>query len=234
MKGKYNVYHIFDTDGKLLQVEYALEAVNNSTPFIVTKNKDIIVCANKRLYSSKLMDEELMCIQKISNNVYMALTGYPADLNQVLANVKDICYSKELKLGIDVTPDILCRSFADKMQFLIQSTGERTFAFGSAFFGFDSNGPVLCATDTSSTFYFYNALAYGEKSGNITKYLEKNYNFNLNNDELIELTVQALLESIGSETLYNELDVYVMVKGEALRKLDDDEKEKILYSISDK
>lgn len=230
----HHYYNIFSPEGKLLQVEYALEAVSNSNPIVITRNKNIIVCAAKKLYTSKLMDEEPKSIFRVSSKVYALITGIAGDVDQVVLYSKSLGSNKEAQFGIEITPDILCRTFADKIQELIQATGQRAFAFGAAFFGFDFDGPSIYATDTSSTHYPYYGHAFGEKAGRVRSFLEENLNEGVKDEELIEITIQALLESVGEDTQSDGIDVALLMPTGDLKYLDHLEKDCVLQKIADK
>lgn len=230
----HHYYNIFSPEGKLLQVEYALEAVSNSNPVVITRNKNIIVCAAKKLYTSKLMDEEPKSIFRVSSKVYALITGIAGDVDQVILYSKSIGSDKEAQFGFEITPDILCRTFADKIQQLIQATGQRTFAFGAAFFGFDFDGPSIYATDTSATHYPYYGHAFGEKAGRVRSFLEENLNVEVSDKELVEITIQALLASVGEDTQSDGIDVALLTPTEGLKYLDNLEKDSVLQRISDK
>lgn len=230
----HHYYNIFSPEGKLLQVEYALEAVGNSNPVVIARNKNTVVCAAKKLYASKLMDEEPKSIFKVSSKVYALVTGLSGDVDQIVLYSRSLGSDKEAKFGFEITPDILCRTFSDKIQQLIQATGQRAFAFGAAFFGFDYEGPSIYATDTSATHYPYYGHAFGEKSGRARGFLEENLDPEVSDRELMEIAVQALLESVGEDTQSDGIDVALLAPNEDLKYLDNAEKDSVLQRISDK
>lgn len=234
MVERHHYYNIFSPEGKLLQIEYALEAVNNSNPVVIARNKDILVCASKKLYCSKLMDEEPKSTFKVSPRVHALLTGLEGDVDQVFLYSSSLASNNELRLGLELTPDILCRAFSDKVQKLIQSTGQRAFAFGAAFFGFDFGSPSIYATDTSATFYPYFGYAYGQKSGRMRKFLEVNLSTDMADEELVDVVVQSLLESVGEESTPDKIELCILEREKDLRYLAESEKEAILQRISDK
>ena len=234
MVERHHYYNIFSPEGKLLQVEYALEAVNNSNPVAIARNKSMIVCASKKLYASKLMDEEPKNIFRVSSKVYSIVTGLEGDVDQVALYSANLGSDNESRLGFEITPDILCRVFSDKIQQLIQTTGQRTFAFGAAFFGFDSGDTSIYATDTSATCYPYFGHSFGEKSAKIRKFLEKNLDAVLPDKELVDVVVQALLESVGEEASSNRIEVAILERDKDLKYLNDSEKDTVLQRVSDK
>lgn len=230
----YHYYNIFSSEGRLLQVEYALEAVNNSNPVVIARNSHVIVCAAKKLYTSKLMDEEPKSVFKVATRVYALVTGLEGDVDQVVLHSGSLGSQEEAKFGFEITPDILCRSFADKIQQLIQATGERAFAFGTAFFGFDFEGPLIYATDTAATCYPYFGYSFGKKAGRMRKFLETHLEQDMEETVLLEVVIQAILESVGDDVSSDKIDVAILRQGQALTYLTDHEKDVLLQRIADK
>lgn len=234
MEGREEIYNIFNKDGKILQIEYGLEAVNNSLPLVVLKNKNMIVCAAKKNPGDILEDEVHTSFQPIYTDIYSAFSGRWPDVFYVNSKSKEISYAESYKLGFKITPDILCRRLADDLQVLMQSTGERSPAFGGSFFGFDNGKPIVFMTNTSAVCYPVYGSMVGEKNQNMYKYVEKHYNEDVDDRKLFEIAVGALLESIGENSVYQEIEVAYLKDKEVLKYLNDKEIETLLLSIADK
>ncbi|KCZ77252.1 hypothetical protein H311_01739 [Anncaliia algerae PRA109] len=230
----YQYMNIFNKEGKLVQIENALEAINSANPVVIGRNKSIIVCAAKKLYKPALLDEQPTCLFRISNNVHSLCTGLPADVDQVITKCKNLYFKREYDLGMEITPDILSTNLADKAQRMIQSTGERAYCYSMALFGFDNTSPSIYFTDISGISYPYFAVGMGEKSNKINMFLEKNFNVSLNDSELQEVVVQSLMQAIGEDSSANELSVYVLERGVPLKELDHKEIDTLLQRIADK
>lgn len=234
MSNKELYYKIFNSDGKIMQVEYGLEALNNSRPLVVLKNNNLIVCVAKKGITGKLDDEVHTCVERIHDNVFSAFTGLPADISYVNLKCIDLATSLSYKYGFSITPDILARDWADYMQILIQSSGQRSPAFGGAFFGFDGNKPIISKTDMSGIVYPSVGVAVGEKYQKMVKYIESFYRADIGDQELLEVAAGALLESIGEDSGWQELEVSLLRKDGNLIYLQDSEIDRLLQSIAEK
>ncbi|CAD25774.1 PROTEASOME ALPHA SUBUNIT C6 [Encephalitozoon cuniculi GB-M1] len=234
MTTQEEVSNIFNSDGKLLQIEYGLEAVNNGLPVVTAKSKDMIVCVSKKIPQDKLEESEATSFHRVSEKCYVAITGLPGDTDYVVKRIKMVANRKAFSFGFEVTPDILCRSFADKVQQLIQSSAERSAAFNASIFGFDKERPMIYQTDMSGISYPCYATAAGEKHGKMTKFIEKNYRSDIDDKELFEVAVGALLESIGADSGCSEVEVAYLKVGQDLCHLSAKEVDKILQDIAEK
>jgi 20S proteasome subunit alpha 1 len=234
MATKEQVFHMFNDEGKLLQVEYGLEAVANSLPLVVVKSRDTVVCASKKRIQDKLEDEGTTSFHRVSSRCYMAATGLSADVDYVVVRAKEVSSKKAFNFGFETTPDILCRALADKMQKLVQSIGERPPAFAAAIFGFDGPRPMVYRTDLSAICYPCYGVALGEQHSKMSKSLEKDYRRDVSDRELLEMAVRALLQSIGSDSEWSEIEVAYMKRDCLLMHLSAGEIDRILQEIAEK
>ncbi|KAM0672898.1 subunit alpha of 20S proteasome [Ordospora colligata] len=234
MTTQEEISNVFNSEGKLLQIEYGLEAVNHSLPVITVRSRDMIVCAAKRIMQDKLEDECLSSFARVSERCFVAITGLPGDVEYIVQRIKMIANKETFSLGFEVTPDILCRQFADKMQKLIQSSAERPAAFSASIFGFDAGKAMVYQTDMSGICYPCYATAVGEKHGKMSKYIEKSYVEGADSRELVELAVAALLESLGNDSVCSEMEVAYLNAGEPLKYLSAEEIDRVLQEIAEK
>ncbi|AFM99148.1 20S proteasome subunit alpha [Encephalitozoon hellem ATCC 50504] len=234
MTTQEEISNIFNSDGKLLQIEYGLEAVNNALPVVTVKSKSMIVCASKKAPRDKLEESDSTSFYKVSEKCYVAITGLPGDIDYVVKRIKMVANRKTFSFGTEVTPDILCRSFADKIQKLIQSSEERSAAFNASIFGFDGEKATIYQTDMSGISYPCYGTAAGERHGKMTKFIEKSYRRDIEDKELFEIAIGALLESIGADTGCSEIEVGYLRAGKDLCYLSAKEIDKILQDIAEK
>lgn len=163
----------FCPERTLKMTEYALEAASNGLPVAVLRTSTTIFCVAKKQIFESLEISKNINITRTSEKVYMAISGYPANMDQIIEKVRDLAANKTYELGFDITADILARNLADERQKFIQRSGERPLAFSALIFGFDDGIPLLYHIDTSATFYSYYACGIGEKSLKMNKYFEK-------------------------------------------------------------
>lgn len=233
MSNTHEYYAEFCPEGTLKLVEYALEAASNGLPMIVLRTKNSIFCAAKKPICEALEVPKDHSIVHISEKTYLAISGFPADVDQIINKARDIAAKKTYELGFEVTADIVARNLADMQQEYIQCSGERPMAFTAIFFGFDENQPVLCHTDTSAIFYFYYALGIGEGSSKMNKYLEKKYQFDCDDNHALFTAVRGLGESIGSDFSPNDIHICVLNSDNQLKYLNVSEVDAILQKISE-
>lgn len=203
------VYNVFNSEGRLLQVEYALERIYNSHQIVSLVCNDGIIFISKRIPQPPLKDENHTSIHKIGDNLYVNITGSISDIDFVVDKCKIINSSKEYDFACSLTPDIFTKYLADKFQKLIQKTGKRAPAFAATIGGFDNGKPLLFYTDVSAVEFSCFAISAGEDYNKINKYLEKNYKM-VDRSTAINIGISALMQSIGQDAEASEIEVAIL------------------------
>lgn len=211
MEDREKIYNIFNREGRLIQIEYGLEAVNNAYQINTIATDNEIICVAKRHPASKLCVSIPTSVYTIAENIYMHITGLPADIDHVIQYARKLASSLEFKLGCILTPDVFARELAGKFQVMIQRSGKRSPAFAASICGFEKNSPMIYYTDLSAVCNPVYAIAAGEDTNKCLKYLEKHYE-PCDRNKAIKLGISTLLESIGKNAEYTEIEVVIISK----------------------
>lgn len=232
MDYREQAYNIFNGDGRLLQVEYGLEAVQSAPPIVTVAGSDAIVCVAKRLALPALCRDTPTAFHEVTDGIFMNITGDPADVSYIINKARTIASALAYDLGGCLTPGVLAHSIADRLQPLIQRTQKRAPAFAAAICGFDGTAPHLSYTDTSAVAFPQYAVACGKDASQMMKYLEKNYRQG-STAEALELAVAALLKSIGSSAEHTEIEAAVVTL-EGLSAVPDNELSEVIQAIAER
>ncbi len=76
----------FTPDGRLLQVEYAIEAINKAGASIGLITKEGIVLATQKMETSSLLEKNSQSekIYTVDNHMYVVVSGMTADANYLI------------------------------------------------------------------------------------------------------------------------------------------------------
>lgn len=225
------IYNIFDGEGKLKQLEYGLEAVYSSYQIIAVLNNEEIVLISKKIPQLPLQAESHNSIFKLCDGLYMNITGLPADIDYIVDSSISLASSTEYKLGCPCTPDVFTQALAGKLQTRIQKSSKRSPAFSALIGGFENGTPMLYYTDMSAIEFPCFAYAAGEDNSKILKYLEKHYR---KGDRAfsIQLGISALLQSIGKDAEFSEIQVGILTKT-GLEHLSNQKIDQVLQTIAE-
>ncbi len=222
----------FSPEGRLFQVEYAIEAVRRGTTAIVCKNKNSVVFAVEKKSSELSISVGSEKIFKIDDHIGVAIAGLTADARvlvdraRVQAQVNLLSYDEKISVK-DCT-----LSICEYLQNFTQSAGVRPFGISFLVAGIDSNGPSLYLTDPSGAMWGYHAFSIGSGSTESRTYLEEHYKQDISDEELKLLPLKALKVVMGDGLNENTCDVAFILKDEVKFKLlSVEEKKELLKKI---
>ena len=215
---------VFSPDGRLYQVEYAIETVRRGTLAVGVKtDAGVIIAVEER--ARKLQDPEV--IQKIfqvDDHLGVAAAGYIPDARIQVDQARVIAQSN--KLVYDEPADVagVARKIADLSQQFTQYAGVRPFGVSLIIAGVDKNGPELYLTDPSGTYVGYDAVAIGAGSDQVTEYLEQKYKSDLGLEGAFVLAIESvyLVSEEKVDTHHIKMAV-IETKDSKLRRLNPDE-----------
>ncbi|MFX1534449.1 MAG: archaeal proteasome endopeptidase complex subunit alpha [Promethearchaeota archaeon] len=184
---------IFSPDGRLFQVEYAIEAVKRGTPAVAVKTKESVVLAVERRSLLPLIDPQtIQKIFKIDEHCFLAIAGLTADARLLVEQLRIQAQINRLTYDDTATIEWLTRRICDLKQQYTQFGGVRPFGVSLVIGGIDSTGTHLFVTEPSGSFWGHRAAAIGAGAPTITEFLEQNYSSSFSVDEATLLSVRAL------------------------------------------
>lgn len=191
---------VFSPEGRLYQVEYALEAVRRGTIAIAIKSKDGVCLGAQIKIPSKLMDaDSIDKIFQVDDHIGVAISGLHADSRTLINYARVQAQSFRLTYDEPVRLNMLAKSIADLAQQYSQFGGIRPFGCALFFIGIDAMGTQIYTTSPSGIYRSFKAYALGSGEATAREYLRENYNSEISFDETMDLTLKTLKESIDEE-----------------------------------
>ena len=223
----------FSPEGRLFQVEYAIEAVRRGTTAIVCRNKNSVVFTveKKSAELQEVIGSEK--IFKVDEHIGVAIAGLTADARvlvdraRVQAQVNILNYDERISVK-DSTLNI-----CEYLQLFTQNAGVRPFGVSFLIAGIDTNGEAsLYLTDPSGAMWGYKAFAIGSGATEARAYLEEHYKEDISDEELKLLPLRTLKELMGDNLNKDTYDVAFIMKDDVKFKLlNDQEKEDLLSKL---
>ncbi|KAK9454495.1 nucleophile aminohydrolase [Dipodascopsis uninucleata] len=197
----------FSPEGRLFQVEYAIEAIKlGSTAIGVATSEGVILGVEKRATSVLLESSSIEKIVEIDRHVGAAMSGLTADARTMIDHARVECQNHELHFNEAIKVESVTQAVCDlALRFGEGAEGEeqvmsRPFGVALLIAGVDENGPQLYHAEPSGTFYRYNAKAIGSGSEGAQAELQNEYHSSLTLDEA-ELLVLKTLKQVMEEKL---------------------------------
>jgi len=221
----------FSPEGRLFQVEYAIEAVRRGTTAICCRNEHSVVFAVEKK-SSELQEvigsEKIF---KIDDHIGVAIAGLTADARvlveraRVQAQVNLLNYDEKISVK-DSTLNI-----CEYLQLFTQNAGVRPFGVSFLIAGIDSDGKAsLFLTDPSKALWGYKAFAIGSGATEARAFLEEHYKEDMSDEELKLLPLKTLKELMGDNLNKDSCDVAFILKDDIKFNLLSLEEKEVLLS----
>jgi 20S proteasome subunit alpha 2 len=187
MSERYNFsLTTFSPSGKLVQIEYALNAVSQGALTVGIKVKRGVVLVSEKKASSPLIeDSHIEKVAKIAETLGLVYSGIGPDARLLILQARKLAQAHIRTFGKEPSAHSLTRDLASVMQEYTQSGGVRPFGTSLLIAGFDynkesdSHEPVLYQLDPSGTFWTWKATAIGKNYQSAKTFLEKRYSQNI-------------------------------------------------------
>ncbi|PKI83127.1 proteasome endopeptidase complex [Malassezia vespertilionis] len=189
----------FSPEGRLFQVEYALEAIKlGSTTVGICTKEGVVLGVEKRVQSSLLESNSIEKIMEIDTHVGAAMSGLTADARTMIDHARvtsqnhSFVYDEEIKIesAAQCVCDLALR-FGENLE-EDDAMMSRPFGVALLIVGIDENGPQLYHADPSGTYVRYEAKAIGSGSEGAQGELQEKYSKDLSLHDASLLTLRVL------------------------------------------
>jgi 20S proteasome subunit alpha 6 len=196
---------VWSPQGRLHQVEYAAEAVNQGTVCIGVRSKKYVVLAALQRSTNELASHQKK-LMKIDDHLGIAMSGLTADGRSLVKYMRNEALNHKYVYGTPVQGNRLVSDMADMHQRCTQTYVRRPYGVGLLVASCDQTGPHLFVTEPSGNYLEYYSMAIGSRSQTSRTYLEREFESfaDASLDDLIKHAVKALAASLSGDS---ELDV---------------------------
>jgi proteasome alpha subunit len=216
---------IFSPDGRLYQVEYALETVRRGSLAIGIRTDEGVVLAVEEKTRKLQNPESTMKMFQIDDHIGAVGAGYAPDARIQVDNARVMAQSNRLVYDEPIDVETVAKRIADLNQQYTQYAGVRPFGVSLIIAGVDeNNGAVVFLTDPTGAYQGFDAIAIGAGSDQVNDYLEKNYTKELSLKDAIVLAIECIY--LVGEDKYGTSHIKVAVidtKTKKMRRLTEQE-----------
>ena len=183
---------MYSPDGRIYQVEYAIETVKRGAIAIGLQAKDGIIIAVEEVSRDLQVEDITQKIFHVDDHIGIAAAGYIPDARIMVDSARFFSQSNKLTYDETVEIETVAKHLADQSHQFTQYSGVRPFGVALIVAGVDRRGSRIFVTDPSGTYVPYTAVAIGGNSDEITDYLEKNYKKEMSMDDAMSLAITAI------------------------------------------
>lgn len=169
---------IFSPEGRLYQVEYAMEAISHAGTCLGILANDGILLAAERRNTNKLLDEVFTSekIYKLNDDMVCSVAGITSDANVLTNELRLIGQRYLFQYGESMPCEQLVSWLCDVKQAYTQYGGKRPFGVSILYMGWDKHyGYQLYQSDPSGNYSGWKATCIGNNSSVAISNLKQQY-----------------------------------------------------------
>jgi len=231
----------FSPSGKLVQIEYALKAVDSGAPAVGIKATNGVVLATEKKFKSPLYDDSsIFKVEPITEHCGIVYAGMGPDFRLLVNRARKIAAAYELRWGQSIPVQQLVQRIAAVMQEYTQKGGVRPMGVSLLICGWDNHiddiehancPPLLYQCDPSGAYFAWKATALGKNNLNSRAFLERRFSNELELDDAVHTAILTLKESFEGEMTENNIEIGIS-DSTGFRRLRPDEVKDYLVTLS--
>jgi len=219
---------VWSPEGRLLQVEYAMESVKQGSACIGLRSSTHAVLGALKRSVSELSSHQKKLLE-IDDHIGIGIAGLTADARSLAKWMRNECLNHKYVYGTPIRTGALVTDLADRHQRTTQTYVRRPYGVGLLVASYDKSGPHLYQTCPSGNVYEYYATAIGARSQSGRTYLEKIHEGlgDMSRDDLIMHAVRALAGCVsgdgelttenGSVSIVGKDESFTVIEGDELK-----------------
>jgi len=223
---------VFSPDGRLFQVEYAMELVNRGATILgIQCAEGVILGAEENVepleetgYSWKIF--------RIDEHIGAAIVGLSSDARVLIDQARVYAQSNKLTYDEPIDTEVVTKRICDIQQMYTQHAGVRPFGVSLIFGGVDKTGARVFGTHPSGTYRGYKATALGAGRETVLNVFKEDYKDNLTLEETKKLAIKCLVKALESRQLPPRMKIAVIsTENKKLQMLPDAEIEEVVKAL---
>jgi proteasome alpha subunit len=226
--GAYDrVITVFSPDGRLFQVEYAMELVNRGATILGIKCSEGVVLGAEETVETSLEDSEgSWKIFKIDDHVAAGIVGLSSDARLLIDQARVYAQSNKLTYDEPIDVEVITKRICDIKQLYTQHAGVRPFGVSLIFGGLDKTGNRLFGTHASGAYRGYKATAIGAGRETVLNILKEEYSEDMSLEDAIRLAAKCLTKALEARGLTPRIKIAVIPSATKKFEMLSDEKTK--------
>jgi proteasome alpha subunit len=223
---------VFSPDGRLFQVEYAMELVNRGATILAIRSAGGVVLGAEETVDPLEESEYSWKIFKIDDHVGAAIVGLSSDARILIDQARVLAQSNKLTYDEPIDVEVVTKRICDIKQLYTQHAGVRPFGVSMIFAGVDKTGNRVFGTHPSGTYRAYKARAEGAGRETVFNILKEEYREEMGLKETTKLAVKCLAKALEARQLPQRMKLTIVPsETQKMESLTDEKIESILKEL---
>lgn len=183
---------MYSPDGRIYQVEYAMETVKRGTLAIGICSKEGVIMAVEEKPRTLQTTSITQKIFQVDFHIGVAAAGYIPDARVQVDSARFFSQGNKMTYDESVEVATVAKYLANQSHQFTQYSGVRPNGVSLIIAGIDQKGESIYVTDPSGTYVQYAAIAIGTGSDDVNEFLEKHYNPDISLEDAASLAIAAI------------------------------------------
>ncbi|WFD49655.1 proteasome endopeptidase complex [Malassezia furfur] len=205
---------VFSPQGRLHQVEYALEAVKQGSAVVGVRSQTHAVLVALKRAPSELASYQRKML-KIDKHIGIGFAGLTSDARVLSNYMRQLALSSRMMYARALPLSRLMSALADRAQLNTMQYGKRPYGVGFLVIGVDDTGPHLYEFSPTGNCFEYYAMSLGARNQSAKTYLERRMDefADVDVNELVVHALRALRETLPQNKDLERAAVSVAIVG---------------------
>ena len=206
----------FSPEGRLFQVEYAIEAIKlGSTAIGIRTKEGVVLAVEKRITSPLMAPSTVEKIVEVDKHIGCATSGLMADARTLIERARVECQNHWFVYDELISIES-CAQGVSALAIQFGDSGDggsamsRPFGVAILFAGIENGEPELWHMDPSGTYIQYGAKAIGSGSEGAQQNLQDNFTTEMSLNDAIELSLSTLKQVMEEKLSSTNVEVMTM------------------------
>jgi len=228
----------FSPEGRIFQVEYAIEAIKlGSTVIGISTAEGVVLVVEKRITSPLMEPSTIEKIAEVDKHIGVACSGLTADSKTLIDRARLesqnhwFTYNEKMSVeSVSQAVSNLAIKFGDSDD--DEGAMSRPFGVALLFAGCDEKGPQLYHMDPSGTYVQYDAKAIGSGSEGAQQTLVEMYNKSMTLKEATKTSLTILKQVMEEKLNSTNVEVAVVTPGAHFHMFTKEEVEEAIKDVA--
>jgi len=201
---------VFSPDGRLFQVEYAMELVNRGATILGIQCAEGVVLGAEENVEPLEETGYSWKIFRIDEHIGAAIVGLSSDARVLIDQARVYAQSNKLTYDEPIDTEVVTKRICDIQQMYTQHAGVRPFGVSLIFGGVDKTGARVFGTHPSGTYRGYKATALGAGRETVLNIFKEEYKEDLSLEDTKKLAIKCLAKALEARQLPPRIKIAVI------------------------
>ncbi len=198
---------LFNPQGRLQQLEYALRVIDRGLPVVGLIVKEGVLLSAAKIFNSKLIDfEKLHKIYVIDEHIAVTFAGMSGDARILIDYLRTQAQTHKLTYDTSIKPSVLANELSRLLHMYTMYAGIRPFGVVLLIGGIANNERELLFVTPDGTVKMFSAWGAGRGSAEIKETIEAEYRKGMSLDEAYKLIRKCMEKSLDRKIKPSDLE----------------------------